>query len=214
MTIFLKVFFCILAYLLGSIPFGLIISKIKKTDLRDKGSHNIGAANAGRVLGKKYAVLTFVFDMFKGAIFVVLFRYKIIPQDYMVLSPSLYGLLACLGHCFPVFLNFKGGKAVATGSGVLFAYFPQMAIICILAFIIIVKITKIAALGSLISGLILTIVSIIYACLSYDSLLRMDVDFYVGITAALIYLLILIKHIPNIKRMIAKKENTVEKIKN
>lgn len=214
MTIFLKVFFCILAYLLGSIPFGLIISKIKKTDLRDKGSHNIGAANAGRVLGKKYAVLTFVFDMFKGAIFVVVFRYKIIPQDYMVLSPSLYGLLACLGHCFPVFLNFKGGKAVATGSGVLFAYFPQMAIICILAFIIIVKITKIAALGSLISGLILTIVSIIYACLSYDSLLRMDVDFYVGITAALIYLLILIKHIPNIKRMIAKNENTVEKIKN
>lgn len=214
MTIFLKVFFCILAYLLGSIPFGLIISKIKKTDLRDKGSHNIGAANAGRVLGKKYAVLTFVFDMFKGAIFVVLFRYKIIPQDYMVLSPSLYGLLACLGHCFPVFLNFKGGKAVATGSGVLFAYFPQMAIICILAFIIIVKITKIAALGSLISGLILTIVSIIYAWLSYDSLLRMDVDFYVGITAALIYLLILIKHIPNIKRMIAKNENTVEKIKN
>lgn len=214
MTIFLKVFFCILAYLIGSIPFGLIISKIKKTDLRDKGSHNIGAANAGRVLGKKYAVLTFIFDMFKGAIFVVLFRYKIIPQDYMVLSPSLYGLLACLGHCFPVFLNFKGGKAVATGSGVLFAYFPQMAIICILAFIIIVKITKIAALGSLISGLILTIISIIYACLSYDSLLKMDVDFYVGITAALIYLLILIKHIPNIKRMIAKKENTVEKIKN
>ncbi len=212
MTIFLKVLFCLLAYLFGSIPFGLIISKIKKTDLREKGSHNIGAANAGRVLGKKYAILTFIFDMIKGALFVVLFRYNIIPSKYMVLSPSLYGLLACIGHCFPVFLKFKGGKAVATGAGCLFAYFPQMALISILAFVIIVKITKISALGSLISGLLLTIITIVYAIISYDSLLKMDVDFYVGISAVLIYTLILIKHIPNIKRMITKTENTVSKI--
>ena len=168
MVIFLKILFLILAYLIGSVPFGLIISKLKNQDLREKGSCNIGAANAGRVLGKSYAALTFALDMFKGALFVILFRYKIIPSTYMVLSPSLYGFFACLGHCFPIYLKFKGGKGVATGAGCIFGYFPLLSIIALGVFFIVVRITKIAALGSLISGFILTIISIILSLIEVN----------------------------------------------
>lgn len=213
MVIFLKILFLILAYLIGSVPFGLIISKLKNQDLREKGSCNIGAANAGRVLGKSYAALTFALDMFKGALFVILFRYKIIPSTYMVLSPSLYGFFACLGHCFPIYLKFKGGKGVATGAGCIFAYFPLLSIIALGVFFIVVRITKIAALGSLISGFILTIISIILSLIGYDFVLKIDVDIYMSIMNALIYIIIVIKHIPNIKRMINKNENTVARIK-
>ena len=213
MIIFLKILFIILSYLIGSIPFGLIISKIKKQDIRKKGSCNIGAANAGRVLGKGYAALTFVLDMFKGALFVILFRYKIIPSSYMVLSPSLYGFLACLGHCYPIYLKFKGGKGVATGAGCIFAYFPLLSIVALSIFFIVVKISKIAALGSLISGFVLSVVSIILSIIGYDFILKLDVDIYMSIMISLIYIIIVIKHIPNIKRIINRNENTVDRIK-
>lgn len=208
MVITLKILFVILAYLVGSIPFGLIIAKVKNVDLRTQGSNNIGAANAGRVLGKKFAILTFIFDMLKGALFVALFKYNVINSDYMLLSPSFYGFIACIGHCYPIFLKFKGGKAVATGSGMIFAYFPYLSVLGILTFIIVVKICRIAAVGSLVSGLVLVLSSFLIIIFSHGGFKGIPMtDIYFMIFTILIFLLVIYKHIPNIKRMINKKEN-------
>lgn len=196
----------ILTYIIGSIPFGLLIAKTKNVDLTKEGSKNIGAANCGRVLGTKYAVLTFALDMIKGALLVVLFRFEIIPNKYMLLSPALYGVIAVIGHSFSIFLKFKGGKGVATGSGVLFAYLPILSIFSIVMFYIVIKKTKIAALGSLISGFFSTIIIIIFAILGKDYVLNIPIDYHIIYSSIIMYLLILYRHIPNIRRLINKNE--------
>lgn len=205
--IFLKILFCILAYLIGSIPFGLIIAKIKKIDLRNKGSKNIGAANVARVIGKKYAIITFLLDMSKSALFVALFRYKVIPEEYMVLSPLFYGILAAIGHSYSIFLKFNGGKAVASGAGSLFAFSPITIPVGLLTFGIVIKTTKIAALGSLSSALISVILIAIQFFIGKDIITGIEIDVVSLIIAILLLILVVLKHIPNIKRMINKNEN-------
>ena len=121
----IKILLLLTSYLLGSIPFGFIIGKIKGIDVRQVGSKNIGATNTGRALGMKYAVLCFFLDFLKGFIPTFLFRFGIISNEYMILTPALYGFLAILGHVFPIFLKFKGGKAVATGAGFASGYCPR-----------------------------------------------------------------------------------------
>ena len=124
MTIVLKIFFVILTYLVGSIPFGLVFGLLKGINIREHGSHNIGTTNTGRVLGQKYAILTYACDMGKGALFVALFRFGLIPSEYMILTPLLYGVVACLGHTFSIYLGFKGGKSVASGVGTIWFAIP------------------------------------------------------------------------------------------
>ncbi|QRG87099.1 glycerol-3-phosphate 1-O-acyltransferase PlsY [Bulleidia sp. zg-1006] len=105
---------CIVAYLLGSIPWALVIGKVfYHTDIRNQGSGNLGGTNAGRVLGKKAGVTVIVLDALK-AVPAMLLSYYFAPE-VLILS----GLACCLGHCFPIFAQFKGGKAVATGFGFL-----------------------------------------------------------------------------------------------
>ncbi len=205
--ILLKILFLLLSYLIGSIPFGLIIGKIKKMDLRQNGSKNIGTANAIRVLGKKVGFVVFLLDALKGALFVFLFRYKIIPLEYMVLSPALYGLLATLGHTFSIYLGFKGGKGVATGAGAIFAYLPLSAPICLISFIIITKISKIASIGSLSCAIITLIISIIFTIIGFDPLTNLTIDIYFLISTIIIVMIIFIRHISNIKRLIKHNEN-------
>ena len=111
----------ILAYLLGSIPSGLWIGQIFfKINLREHGSGNTGTTNTFRILGKKAGMATFVIDFFKGTIATLL------PLIFHVqgISPLVFGLLAVIGHTFPVFAGFKGGKAVATSAGVIFGFAP------------------------------------------------------------------------------------------
>ena len=116
--------------------------------------------------------------MIKGALFVGLFRYKIIPETYMVLSPAIYGLLATIGHTFSIFVGFKGGKGVATGAGAIFAYLPITIFIGISSFLIVVLITKIASLGSLTAGTLSTITTIIFTLIGYDFITGLDIDIY------------------------------------
>ena len=140
--VFLQLLFIFLAYFIGSIPFGFLIGKMKGVDLRKEGSGNIGATNCGRVLGKKYAVIVFLLDVLKGFIFVFLFRFKFISPQYMVISPLLYGLLAALGHSYSIYLNFKGGKAVATSCGMILGFSPALFLIIFIAFFVVKKVTK------------------------------------------------------------------------
>ena len=210
MNIFLKILFLLLAYFVGSIPFGLLFSKLKGVDIRKVNSGNIGATNVGRALGPKYAVLTFIGDMLKGALFVVLFRYGIIPEDYMVLSPALYGIMAIIGHAFPIYLKFKGGKCVATSSGAVFAYIPLLFPIAVVCYFVTFIISEYSSLGSLVAAFVLSIISIIFTLvIKVDPLTQVEIDIYLLALILFGLTIIVIKHIPNIKRLIHHEEHKI-----
>ena len=144
----------LLSYFLGSIPSGLIIGKVfKNVDIRQFGSKNTGATNAIRVLGFKYGIWAFVFDMFKGAL-VILLVFLIgdtslyLVGTHQINISSIYGMVAVLGHVFPIYINFKGGKAVATSAGMIFAIEPLVAVIVIILFLVIFLKTRYVSLSS------------------------------------------------------------------
>ena len=220
--IFIQILFIILAYLIGSIPFGFLVGKLKGIDIRKVGSKNIGATNTGRALGKKFAVLVYFLDMLKGALLVALFRYNIIPAEFCVLNPMLYGLLACLGHSFPIFLKFKGGKCVSCGNGAAAAYFPPLLLIAALTFLITVIITKMVSIGSMLGASAVFISALILSLVTEETMLNLNTipdafwpyNLWFIILTFLIVCLIIIKHTPNIKRIIAGTENKIGQSKN
>jgi acyl phosphate:glycerol-3-phosphate acyltransferase len=137
----------LLGYLLGSIPFGLIFAKLLgRTDIRRQGSGNIGATNVSRVAGPLAGILTLVMDAAKGAAAVWLAA----KFSDNASSPMMFaGLAALLGHCFPVWLSFKGGKGVATALGVFIALCPPAALAALLLFVLVVAFWRYVSLGSL-----------------------------------------------------------------
>lgn len=210
-----QVIFLVIAYLIGSIPTGYLIGKSKGVDIREKGSNNIGATNTARILGKKFFLLVTFLDAMKGFIFVFLFRFNILPYEWCLLSPILYGVSAVIGHIFPIFLNFKGGKAVATGAGVALGYVPLIFLIGAIAFLVVYLITKIVSLGSIIGASTILISSIIFSILSDEIFLNLNsipqtnkwpinLWFVIGVT--IIVLIILIKHKSNINRLVHNEE--------
>ncbi len=216
---FFKFFFLILSYLLGSIPFGFLFGKMKGIDIRKEGSHNIGATNTGRLLGKKYAILTYLCDMIKGGLFVFLFMFNILPVRWCLLSPMVYGFSAVLGHTFSVFLKFKGGKSVACGSGAIFGYFPLLIPICILIFLVCKKVTKLVSFSSLLTALI-TLLIVLSLCIFSGEFLILSLDYYENsafwplnlwffLFTFLICLIIYLKHIENIKRILNHTEQPI-----
>jgi glycerol-3-phosphate acyltransferase PlsY len=148
----------VLSYFLGSIPSGLVIGKVfKNVDIREYGSKNTGATNAVRVLGFRYGVFAFIFDALKGALVILIVFFLGDPSLYLVTDlsiniSSLYGAIAVLGHVYPIYINFKGGKAVATSAGMIFAIEPYLAISVILLFFIIFFITRYVSLSSTIAA--------------------------------------------------------------
>lgn len=147
---------CIVAYLLGSIPNGLVFGKlIWQVDLREHGSHNIGATNAWRTLGKGPGFLIFLLDFFKGFISVWLGSVLAGTPMAMVLA----GICAIIGHSCSVFLKFKGGKGVATGLGVIVMLMPLPALIVFAVWLLIVKISGYVSLGSIITAALVPILA-------------------------------------------------------
>lgn len=147
---------CIVAYLLGSIPNGLVFGKlIWQVDLREHGSHNIGATNAWRTLGKGPGFLIFLLDFFKGFISVWLGSVLVGTPMAMVLA----GICAIIGHSCSVFLKFKGGKGVATGLGVIVMLMPLPALIVFAVWLLIVKISGYVSLGSIIAAALVPILA-------------------------------------------------------
>lgn len=148
----------VLSYFLGSVPSGLVIGKVfKNIDIREYGSKNTGATNAVRVLGFRYGVFAFIFDALKGALVILIVFFLGDPSLYLVTDleiniSSLYGAIAVLGHVYPIYINFKGGKAVATSAGMIFAIEPYLAISVILLFFIIFFITRYVSLSSTIAA--------------------------------------------------------------
>ena len=198
---------CILTYLIGSIPFAYLYGKyIKKIDIREHGSKNVGATNALRVLGTKAGIIVLLLDISKGLLPVILFTTMINSQFTILnsqLAPVMIGICAIIGHTFTVFLKFKGGKGVATSAGVVLALDPLVCLVALLIFAIIVAITRYVSLGSIIASVYLVITKII------TYFLFPNPDIYKTIFMAALAILIIIKHKPNIVRLIKREENKI-----
>ncbi|MFZ5632684.1 MAG: glycerol-3-phosphate 1-O-acyltransferase PlsY [Bacillota bacterium] len=181
----------IAGYLIGSIPFGYILARTRGIDIRKHGSGNIGATNVWRTLGPGYGMLVLLLDALKGAAAVIIGK-QAGPEGVELLA----GLAALLGHAFPVFLGFKGGKIIATGLGVMTALAPLVSLIAVLTFAVVVLLFRYISLGSICGALS---VPVLLAALGYN---RMYIAFGVAVC-----LLAVFKHIPNIKRIMAGTES-------
>ncbi|WP_059172286.1 glycerol-3-phosphate 1-O-acyltransferase PlsY [Bacillus sp. FJAT-27445] len=148
----------LLAYLIGSIPTALILGKLMYgVDIREHGSNNPGATNTLRVMGKKAALFVLAVDAGKGALAASLPAF--IPTG---IDPLYLGMVAVLGHCFPIFAGFRGGKAIATTAGALLMANVPMFLIAYLSFIFITYVTKYVFFGSISVGLSLLVFSLIF----------------------------------------------------
>lgn len=179
-----------LAFLLGSLPTGLLIAKVRGVNLKETGSGNIGATNVLRTTGKGPALLTLIGDSAKGAVAVLIARYF----GAGVFFEGVVGLCAVLGHNFSLFLKFRGGKGVATSLGVLTIYSPQTGLFTIIIWLMTVLITRYSSLGALVSFGLLPL-----SALVLDSREKVPVLF-------LMTLLIFVRHKDNIRRIIKGTE--------
>ena len=191
----------LLAYLLGSIPFGyLLVRFARNEDIRETGSGNIGATNVARSGAKGLAVTTLVLDALKGFVAVALARSLVLhygnyPNGYDLVAMA--GLFAVLGHVFPVWLGFRGGKGVATALGVFFALTPFAALLLVAIFAAVVALTRIVSLASLVAAVCYPVIAIVG-----DGKHRLLVD----LVYLCIPLLVIVKHSGNIARLRAGTE--------
>ncbi|MFC3782588.1 glycerol-3-phosphate 1-O-acyltransferase PlsY [Bacillus chungangensis] len=184
------------AYLIGSIPFGLIIGKaFYHTDIRKHGSGNLGGTNTFRVLGVKAGMIVTISDILKGTLAALLPTFFLTNSQLLIL---IAGLIAVIGHMFPIFAGFRGGKAVATSAGLLLAYAPLLFLLLLVVFFISLKLTKYVSLSSMIAAL----VALIYSFITLDWPL-------IAITAALASFVIY-RHKANIARIKNKTEPKVK----
>lgn len=199
---YLEIILCLLvSYLLGSIPFALVIGKVfYKTDIRNYGSKNLGGGNAGRVLGKKAGVAVMTMDILKVTLAIFIASFGERRNITMILA----GLAAAIGHCYPVFAGFKGGKAVATMYGFLFGmavvgpYNLWIFLLPLIVFLIVLYIGKIISVASICSAIFITA----YIYFTTDSLLLF-------VTLLIFTVLIIYRHKKNIVKLIRHEENKI-----
>jgi glycerol-3-phosphate acyltransferase PlsY len=148
-----------LGFLSGSIPFGLLLGKLKGTDIRDHGSGNIGATNVFRILGKKFGVLCLILDLLKGFL-PVLLATQLAPDTTMGQTIEvLTALAAILGHNYSPWIGFKGGKGIATTTGAILPLMPAAVVLLILIFVVVTFTTKYVSIGSIACGIALPLLT-------------------------------------------------------
>lgn len=157
----LEIGLLVLAYLFGSIPFSVLLgTKVKGVDVREHGSGNPGGTNSIRWLGKPLGFTIIFLDGLKGGLIILLVRFGVIELEFI---PALaFGVIGALGHVFPIFLKFRGGKAVAATAGLLTGYNFIWALISIITFFIVVKISKYVSIGSTSIPIVVVLLSLIY----------------------------------------------------
>lgn len=191
----------VLSYLLGSIPFGLLLGFLAGKDVRNFGSKNIGATNVWRVCGKGWGLAAFFLDFAKGLAAVTLVGGLLptgLPDPYPGILAAVFSVL---GHNFPVWLRFKGGKGVATSAGAVAGLLPWPFVAAFAAFVITVAVSRYISMGSMLSSIVLVVVSFL---LLPDPRGR---DLPLLVLAAALSAMILIRHRQNISRIIAGTEN-------
>jgi glycerol-3-phosphate acyltransferase PlsY len=189
----------LVAYLIGSINFAIIFSKkFAGFDVREKGSKNAGTTNVLRTVGKGAAALTLICDILKGvvAVLIAMLAANIWKDTDTVVLKYLAGLFAIIGHTFPVYYGFKGGKGVATSLGVLLIVNPQIGIICLSFALIIMIATRWVSLGSILAATLFPILTIF-----------MTDNFGGKVISILIGVLVIFNHRTNIKRLKDGTEN-------
>ena len=188
----------IIFYLIGSLPFALILTKLSGFgDIRDIGSGNVGATNVLRTGNKYLALIVLSLDIIKG--FVPLIILQLYFEDLSLLNKIILGHFAIIGHIFPIWLKFKGGKGVATYVGFLFSINPYIALSFLILWLVVALSTKYSSLGSLTAILVAPIYFIF-----------INFNLYIGIFFIYLSLIIYLKHSENIKRLLNKTESKIK----
>lgn len=197
MNIALKVFLVVLAYLVGSINMATIVSKIKGKNIKKLGSGNPGTMNVLRTIGKGWGALTFAFDSVKGLAFALIGRFAVDggSTDWMF----ILGTVVVLGHIFPLYTHFKGGKGVATSIGVFLVASPIVGAIVLVGLVIYLLVCKIGFIGSYLAITALTITS----CIIYGQ------SVIAVVCCLIVWVLVIVRHKDNVIRFIHGKENTL-----
>ncbi|RYE19360.1 MAG: glycerol-3-phosphate 1-O-acyltransferase [Sphingobacteriales bacterium] len=207
MSLFIIAIAFLIAYLLGAIPSAVWFGKgFYGIDVRQHGSGNSGATNTFRVLGKKPGTLVLLFDIMKGwaatMLAVLLLHYGFIESDQKVLFQLLLGMTAVLGHIYPVYLGFKGGKGVATLLGMMLAIHPLAALTSLGVFVVVLLLTRFVSLGSILGALSFPLL-LLAGLYGHESWLLIGFG-------ALLALLVLYTHRQNISRLLRGSENKVK----
>lgn len=193
----------IISYFIGSIPFGFLIAKmVKGIDIRQVGSGNPGATNVARVMGKPYGILVFILDMLKGFLPVFIFDQYLAGHEHPLFL-ILCGVGVICGHAFPVFLSFKGGKAVATGCGVFLWLAPLPLMISVAVWLLTVSVSRYISLGSILSSIVLVICVLVLGNGPFGH------GLYLTLFSLFISVLLIVRHTSNIRRLLNGTENKI-----
>ncbi len=199
------VFISLAGYLLGSIPTGLLVGKAKGIDIRKHGSGNIGATNVFRILGKKFGIFVFVCDALKGVLAAIAGAFFAGRQFSPALAGIVCGVACILGHNFPVWLKFKGGKGVATSLGVVFGLVPLAGVVSFAVWGAVLFLSRYVSLASIV-GAIAVPVTVAFTEHGADRTPLLAFNSFAA-------LLIIVRHRANIRRLLAGTENRFEKKK-
>ena len=198
----------IIAYLLGSISFSVIISKkMAGFDVREKGSGNAGTTNVLRTVGKKASAITLLCDVLKGVLAIlVAFIVGLIMKEGVekALLIQLAGIAVILGHTFPIFFGFKGGKGIATALGVLLITNWNIGLICLVFALVLMALTRIVSLGSIAAAVLFPVLILLMPHTAYL------VDGSYVIFSILLAVLVIFNHRTNVKRLLEGKENKLD----
>ncbi len=188
----IKVIYIVVSYLIGAIPFGKIISDIVgKVNIQEVGSRNIGATNVARVIGIKWGIVTLFADFLKGALIVYIAKNVI---DDSILT-AIAAVVVVIGHCYPIYLRFKGGKGVATACGTFIIINGKAVGFAILIFIVVMLITRIVSLSSILAALNFPVLTAV-----------LGAEYILVYSSLIVALVITFQHRQNIKRLLTGEE--------
>ena len=198
----------VIAYLIGSINFSIILSKkMAGFDIREKGSGNAGTTNMLRSVGKKAAAITLICDILKGvvSILIAFLAGKIVKNLDNALLVQLAGILVIVGHTFPVFFKFKGGKGIATSLGVLLMINWQIGLICLVFALVLMALTKMVSVGSIAAGILFPV---LVAFINQNYIIpTSNSNWSYLVFSIIIALLVVFNHRTNIQRILNGTEN-------
>lgn len=201
----------VVAYLLGAVPFAFIVAKaVKGVDIRTVGSGNVGATNVGRTLGRKWGMLVFALDLLKGFVPVLVAQRMHGGGMNTFAAPSavaLTGLAAIVGHNWPVYLRFKGGKGMATSAGVFLGVFWPGLLAALALWALVVAVTRYVSVGSMLASVALLVCALVIPREPFGA------GKYLTLFAALAAALSIVRHRSNIRRLLAGTENKIGQAK-
>lgn len=200
----------VIAYLIGSINFSIILSKrMAGFDIREKGSGNAGTTNMLRAVGKKAAVITLICDILKGvvSILIAVLAGKIVKNLDNALLVQLAGIFVIIGHTFPVFFKFKGGKGIATALGVLLMTNWQIGLICLVFALVLIALTRMVSVGSIAAGILFPV---LVAFIDQNYIVpTSNSNWSYLVFSIIIALLVIFNHRANVQRILNGTENKI-----